>query len=231
MKQTSQFVLLTITLGLLTACSTTTRQAPVVDRTSRCPGTPAAGRRRRSQRQGRPQQLHRAARATPCCASRSTTARTTATWWPGTTWPTRTTSRSTRCCAWRRRAAAAGRQTQPVADAAGQPVRPVPRKTAPRADKRRTPNTAMADAQKDEAGKPRRPEAGRASRAGRAAAVAGGTGIAPGSHRDRHRRRQAELDVAVGRHASSPLSTKARTRASTSPAAPASKSWPPARER
>jgi lipoprotein NlpD len=32
MKQTRQFALLTITLGLLSACSTTTRQAPVVDR-------------------------------------------------------------------------------------------------------------------------------------------------------------------------------------------------------
>lgn len=155
MKQTSQLVLLTMTIGLLSACTTTTRQAPVVDRlppsaeTRPAQPEPAADPRMYTVRKG--DTLLRIA------LDHGQNYRDLVSWNNLSNADDIKAGQVLRVVPPEQ---VAGVQTAPVAMPPADtraPAAPVPRKIAPRGDKRVYTDATLAEMQKGEAGA--RPEA------------------------------------------------------------------------
>jgi lipoprotein NlpD len=180
MKQTSQLALLTLTLGLLSACSTTTRQAPVVDRTpvpETRPATPPVPEPKEDR--------------TMYTVKRGDTLLRIAldfgqNYRDLVTWNNLANPDDIKVDQVLRVAPpeVATTQTAPIAMPDTKPVLPpVPKKIAPRADKRPYTEAAMADLQKGEGtnGKPDPKPAERPDKPEPAPALAATPSIAPGS--------------------------------------------------
>ena len=145
MKQKSQYALLSITIGLLSACSTTTRQAPVVERTQPAQVRPAAPAPQQAREERNHYTVQKGDTLLGIALDFGQNYRDLQAW-NNLSDPNDIKYGQVL----RVSPPAQFAQTSPVAapPETRQPV--APRKTAPRADKRPYTDTAIADAQKSE---------------------------------------------------------------------------------
>lgn len=180
MKQTSQLALLTLTLGLLSACSSTIRQAPVVDRTpvpETRPATPPVPEPKEDRT------LYTVKRGDTLLRIALDSGQN---YRDLVTWNNLANPDDIKVDQVLRVAPpeVATTQTSPIAMPDTKPVLPpVPKKIAPRADKRPYTEAAMADLQKGEGtnGKPDPKPAERPDKPEPAPVLAATPSIAPGS--------------------------------------------------
>lgn len=182
MKQKTHFILLTMTIGLLSACSSTLRQAPVVDRLPPSADTRPAAPVAEAPSEARTVTVKKGDTLLRIALDHGQNYRDLAAWNNLADVDDIKVGQVLRVAPPEHVAAgASGVQTSPVAMPPSDTRAPVPKKTAPRGDKRVYTDATLAEMQKNEAGQKGAPKPERADPAVAAVRPAAAPVLAPGS--------------------------------------------------